>query len=141
MTDSKTENAIMVDTLAADALMPHVRALAETIGPRPAGHPEEAQARSYIRETLAGFDLTDIEEMTFQTADSWGYTTIFATTLALAGYALGRTGRTGSLMGSAANLASAAAFWQMLDMRRSTLARLAPPTPERQPDCAHCADR
>ena len=61
----------MIDTLSAHSLLTHVSALARDIGPRPAGHPAEAQAREYIRRTLieAGFDAGEIEELPFATPD------------------------------------------------------------------------
>lgn len=42
----------MTDGLLSDALLLHVRKLAEEIGPRPAGHPAEMRARQYIRQVL-----------------------------------------------------------------------------------------
>ncbi|MFN2286140.1 MAG: hypothetical protein ACK2UQ_17125 [Anaerolineae bacterium] len=43
----------MTDALLSDALMLHVRKLAEEIGPRPAGHPPDMRARQYIRQVLS----------------------------------------------------------------------------------------
>lgn len=75
--------------LSASALMGHVRALADGIGPRPPGHPQENEARTYIRRVLAGEGFDEIEEMPFPAWDTWGYSFVAPVALALAGNALG----------------------------------------------------
>jgi len=87
----------MNDPLASDALMEHVRALAGEIGPRPAGHPAEAQARQYVRRALARAGIEQVEEMPFGAWDTWTYLLATPTLLSLAGNALERLGRDGWL--------------------------------------------
>ncbi len=97
----------MTDFLSAEALMEHVRALAQDIGPRPTGHSEEEQARDYIRRVLHDAEITDIEEMPFPAWDTWGYLLIVPASLSLMGNILGKIGRFGKLVGGTLTLASA----------------------------------
>ena len=60
----------MSDTLSSAALMAHVRALADGIGPRPAGTPREARAHEYVREALTGLGITNIETLAFRAPDT-----------------------------------------------------------------------
>lgn len=66
----------MADPLSGDALIETVRALADDIGPRPAGHEEEEQAREYLRGRLDETAITDVETLRFRTTDTWGWLTI-----------------------------------------------------------------
>jgi hypothetical protein len=116
----------MTDFLSSEALMTHVRALAQDIGPRPAGHPEEARAREYIRRVLADVGLYDIEGMPFPTWDTWGYTLLGPPLLALAGNALRRGGRPGKLTGGLAALLGAYSLWQGAGAHRQPLSFLFP---------------
>ena len=88
----------MIDPLSTQQLLTHVSALARDIGPRPAGHPAEAQAREYIRRTLIdlGFDAGEIEDMPFPAPDTWGYLFAAPVVLTLAANGLGKiAGRVG----------------------------------------------
>jgi hypothetical protein len=117
------------ECLSAKALMAHVQALADGIGPRPPGHPEEKEARAYIRRVLAGEGFDEIEEMPFPTWDTWGYSFIVPVALALAGNALGRGGRAGKLVGGLAALTGTYQLWQLSRIRRQPLAALFPKRP------------
>ncbi|NTU82619.1 MAG: hypothetical protein HGA45_25160, partial [Chloroflexales bacterium] len=75
----------MHDPLAADALMSHIRALADEIGPRPPGHAEEARAREYIRAALAALGYDQVEELPFQTIDEPIYAFFYPLCLSAAG--------------------------------------------------------
>ncbi len=115
----------MVDYLNAEALMKHVRALADDIGARPAGTPREARAHHYVSQTLAEANLTDIETLDFKAPDTWGYSTIIPTTLALAGNAL-LGGRRGRFLGGLVSLYAAYTLWKTMGAQRTLLASLAP---------------
>lgn len=107
----------MIDTLTAQHLLTHVKALACDIGPRPAGHPAEAQAREYIRRTLieTGFDAGEIEELPFATPDTWWWLFAGPIGLTLAANGLGKIGgQAGKLIGGLLSLFSA------LELSRST---------------------
>ncbi len=121
----------MSDFLTAQALFAHVRALAEDIGPRPTGHPAEAQARAYIRERLqqAGFSADEIEEMPLQVWDTWGYTLVVPLLLSLAGNAAARAGRFGKLIGGLTSLFSAYHLWKAEAGARQPLGFLFPKRP------------
>jgi len=116
----------MTDALSAEALMAHVRALAEEIGPRPAGHPEEAAARVYVRGALARLGIAEVEELPFPTPDTWGYGQMIPLSLALVGNILGWLGRLGRLAGGLAALGAAYTLWQNMSGRRQPLAALNP---------------
>ena len=102
----------MSDPLSANNLMKYVRVLADEIGPRPAGHPQEAQARLYIRQELERSGFTDIEEMPLTTWDTWSYNLLGPALLALSGSLLGRLGRLSKLAGGLTSLAGAYFLWQ-----------------------------
>lgn len=122
----------MSDSLSAQQLLTHVRALAHDIGPRPAGHPAEAQAREYICQTLveAGFDAGDIEAQPFAAPDTWGYLFAGPITLTLAANGLGKiAGRVGKLIGGALSLFSALELWRTTRAQRQRLSLLYPTQP------------
>jgi hypothetical protein len=75
----------MTDYLAGSHLKATIRALVETTGPRPAGHPAEAQARQLIETLLREGGIQDIETIDYRTPDTWGWGTIVPTIMALAG--------------------------------------------------------
>jgi hypothetical protein len=117
----------MSDPLAAEALMRHIRALADEIGPRPPGHPAEAQARAYIRRTLAEMGYTAVEEQPFLTFDKSIYPFFFPLCLSIAGGLLGELGgRWGKASGAAMGLLAALGFWRWSGGGRQPLTRLAP---------------
>ncbi len=63
-----------MDFLSAANLIQHVNALADNIGPRPAGSRAEMQARQYVRHALtdAGVEIpADVQR--FSAPDTWGY--------------------------------------------------------------------
>ncbi len=111
----------MAHPLAAEALMPHVRALAEEIGPRPAGHPAEMRARQYVRQALHKSGYTEVENLTFLAPDTWGY----ATGLPLA-LTLGSNLLPDRLLGGLTALAGGYFLWGATRIRRQPLTVLAP---------------
>ncbi len=102
----------MSESLSAKTLMTHVRALADDIGPRPAGHPAEAQARAYIRRALAEVGISEVETLPFAVPDTWGYALLAPALAALGGNLLGATGRLGRLGGALTSLLGAYALWR-----------------------------
>jgi acetylornithine deacetylase/succinyl-diaminopimelate desuccinylase-like protein len=120
----------MRDPLAAETLMDHVRALADGIGPRPPGHPEEAAARAYIRQELAALGYDQVEEQPFRTPDEPAYAFAYPLYLGLAGALIGELGgRAGKLLGGAAGLAAAGSLLAWCGGRRQPLTALAPQHP------------
>lgn len=118
MAMQETTDSTMTDQMSADVLMKHVRALAEEIGPRPAGSADETRAREYIRGVLRDIGLTEIEEMRVSTPNSPGYYTIPPVLLALAGGVIGRFGRVGRLIGGAAAITGAVSSCWFEGMRK-----------------------
>jgi hypothetical protein len=119
----------METPLSADHLMQHVRALADEIGPRPAGHPQEDQARAYVRERLHAYGFDEIETLPFSAPDTWGYSMIYPMFLALASNALGRRRRAGRVLGGLLALTSAYFVWKATGCGRHPLTALAPQRP------------
>lgn len=119
----------MADPLDADALMAHVHVLADTIGPRPAGHPAEAAARDYIRRTLAEAGITSVEELPFQTWDTWGYPLVAPAALGLIGALLGLGGRARAALGALLGLGSTYHLWRTLLTMHQPLSPLFPKHP------------
>ena len=119
----------MPTALSAARLMHHVRALADEIGPRPAGHPEEAQAHAYVREQLQTFGYDEIETLPFPTPDTWGYALIYPVLLVLASNGLGRRKGVGRLLGGLLALTGAYFFWKATGSGRHPLTKLAPRRP------------
>lgn len=70
--------------LNGEDLLQTVRDLADGIGPRPPGHAEEEQARTYLLKRLKEIGITDTEKIIFSTYDSWDRSTITPTALAAA---------------------------------------------------------
>lgn len=116
----------MPDALLSDALMLHVRKLAEEIGPRPAGHPAEMRARQYIRQVLSALDYEDIETLPFLTPDTWGYALGNPLALTLASNLLGMRSRVGRVLGGVLALASAYTLWRSTCVDKQPLAALSP---------------
>ncbi len=122
----------MIDTLTAAQLLTHVSALACDIGPRPAGHPAEAQAREYIRRILieSGFDAGEIEELPFATPDTWGWLFAGPIGLTLAANGLGKIGgQMGKFIGGAWSLFSALELTRTTRTQRQRLSFLYPTRP------------
>lgn len=116
----------MSDYLASPNLAQHVRALAQSIGPRPAGHPAEAIAQDYVRETLQALGWSEVEEMPFATWDTWGYTTITPNFLALLGNWLGKLGGYGRFLGGLFSLFSSYHLLRASECGKQPLAFLYP---------------
>jgi hypothetical protein len=116
----------MPDCLCADALMTHVRALAQGIGPRPPGHPADAQARGYVRRVLADAGLQDVHELPFWAWNTWGYSLGAPVALSLLGNVIGMLGRPGKLVGGTASLASAYQLFRVVGAHRQPFAFVFP---------------
>lgn len=117
----------MSDQLAPDALMTHIHALADGIGPRPAGTPREAQAHAYVRRALADYGFDDIETLPFRAPETWGWSLMLPAALALAGnFALG--GRRGRLLGGLLSLWAAGAVWATYRCQRTPAVEMLTPT-------------
>jgi hypothetical protein len=119
----------MTAILSAEHLMQHVRALADDIGPRPAGHPAEDQARAYVRAQLHAYGFDDVETIPFQAPDTWGYSMIYPLLLALGSNALGQRRRTGRVIGGLLALTGAYFLWKATGIERQPLTALAPHRP------------
>lgn len=117
-----------MEHLNGDQLMSYVRALADEIGPRPAGHPQEELARDTVRRVLAehGLGPEDIETIPFLTADTWGYMATLPTFLTLMTNLPGRSGLLSRLTGGAIGLLSSVALWLGVGGQRQPLAFLTP---------------
>lgn len=116
----------MTDALLSDALLLHVRKLAEEIGPRPAGHPAEMRARQYVRQVLGTLGYDGIETLPFLTPDTWGYALGNPLALTLASNLLGTRNRGGRVLGGVTALASAYTLWRSTRIDKQPLAMLSP---------------
>ncbi|MBZ0283416.1 MAG: Zn-dependent exopeptidase M28 [Anaerolineae bacterium] len=101
-----------MEQLQGEKLKTYVSALADEIGPRPAGHPEEAQARAYLCEQLKAGGIMDIEEFTFPTIDTWGYAMIIPALLVVAGGLIASVGWIGTIIGGLMTLFGLYHLWQ-----------------------------
>ncbi len=119
----------MDDPISAQALYRHIQALAETIGPRPTGHPQEEEARRYIRQTLAATGITDIERMPLRAWDTWGYTLTAPAILTLLGNGLNVLGAPGKLAGAMSALIAAWHLHRATAGRKQPLSFLFPRRP------------
>lgn len=117
----------MSDMLTASALMAHVRALADDIGPRPAGTPREALAHDYVRQALADLGIADVETLTFRAPDTWGYSLILPAAAALLGNFL--PGRRGRFLGGLISLLATYTLWQAMGARRPVINEFVPDGP------------
>lgn len=106
--------------LDAEALMKHLRMLADEIGPRPAGHVEEMRTRQYIRTVLYALGYPEVESLPFLAPDTWGYA--LNSPLIAAWFSNLLPSR---LWGGLAALGSAYALWHGTRIGRHPLARLA----------------
>jgi hypothetical protein len=115
------------DPLSAQALMAHIRALADQIGPRRTGSLQEAAAREYIRRTLSGAGVAEIEEQAFPTVDSIfkAYIPLMAGPLLAAPLSWKRWG---SLIGGAVTLGCTYLMWRHMSGGQQPLAALMPRT-------------
>lgn len=114
-----------MDYLSAAHLMRHVRALAETIGPRPPGSRAEMQARQYVRHALADAGITeDIEEQSFTTPDTLGYAALIPLSLSILGNLLPFR-----KLGGLVTLFNTWAAFQLFSGRRQPYTFLTPSSP------------
>ena len=112
--------------LKARNLMPHVRALAQEIGPRPAGHVEEERARQYILGALDNLGYGQVEALTFPAHDTWGYALGNPLALGLLSNLLPKRGR---LLGGLATLACTYTLWDAMRINKQPLSALSPQRP------------
>ncbi|MBI5668738.1 MAG: M28 family peptidase [Chloroflexi bacterium] len=117
----------MADTLLAETLMRYVRALADDIGPRPAGTPREQWAHDAVRQALADMGITEVETIPFEAPQTWSYSMMLPPALALAGNLL--PGRLGRLVGGLLALHAAYSVHTTARSQRTLLAALAPMGP------------
>ncbi len=118
----------MTDPLAPDSLMHHVCALADDIGPRPAGTPGEAAAQDYVRRQLESYGVDDVRTLRFKTPISWGFSIGAPLALAVAGSLL-PFGRLARLIGAGASFYAAHQIWRTFAADRPAMARLAKQLP------------
>jgi hypothetical protein len=104
--------AAMIDPLSAQALMTHVRVLADELGPRPTGGIAEGAAHEYIRRTLELSGFKQTETLPFMAWNTWGYSLLAPLTLAMLGNGLRYLSGFGHLLGGALGLGSAALIVQ-----------------------------
>ncbi len=114
--------------LSANILLSHVRALADEIGPRPAGHPAEMRARQYIRQILCELGYDAPETLTFPAPDTWGYAMLGPLLLGLLANALGKS-RPARLLGGLTTLGAAYLLWDATRVGKQPLTALAPRRP------------
>ncbi len=119
----------MPDSLSAQTLMTHVKALAQDIGPRPPGSVQERLARNYIRQVLNEIGLSHIEEIPFLTNDTWGYGLIIPIALALLGNLIGNKSKKGRLIGGLLSLVSAYSLWRLMNNQSQLFFPLYPKGP------------
>lgn len=119
----------MTDPLDAQTLAKHVETLSRRIGPRPTGHPAEAVAQEYVRDTLRELGYSEIEEMPFPAWDTWGYPAGAPGALSLAGSTLGKLGRIGRGLSGLLSVFAAANLLAVSQCARQPLAALYPKRP------------
>lgn len=100
--------------------MQHVEALANAIGPRPAGSRQEMRAREYVRFALRDLGIETVEEIAFPTPSTWGYGVLVPAILAVLGNLVGR------LAGGVTALLAAYSLQQLMGSRRHPLQFLFP---------------
>lgn len=109
------------DSLSAAALMAHVHALADVIGPRPAGSRHEMQAREYVRVTLEESGIEPVEETAFPAPSTWGYGLLVPSAAAFASNALSGLGWLGRLLSGTTTLIAAYSLRQFMGSRKHPL--------------------
>ncbi|MFC1959320.1 M28 family peptidase [Chloroflexota bacterium] len=116
----------MTDFLAGTDLVQHVKALADDIGPRPAGHPEERAALIYCRSQLESYGLSDLEEIPFPAANTWFYALAVPLLIGLGTNLPGRRGPLHNLLGGGIGLAASYAILEGTKCNRQPFQRLHP---------------
>ena len=95
-------------------LMEHVRALAGTIGPRPAASDAEGRAATYVSEQLRALGIEPVREQTFASSTPIGRTTLLLSSLMALGLAAGRGSRLAKAAGGVAAVAGAYSLYRLL---------------------------
>ncbi len=95
-------------------LMDHIRALAETIGPRPAASNAERRAAHYVAEQLRELGVDIIREQSFSSSTPIGRTSLVLTVLQSLALLGGRNSRLAKLAGGAAALSTTYAIYRLL---------------------------
>jgi hypothetical protein len=104
-------------SLQPEALMVHMRAICQGIGPRPSTSHQESQAADYVEKTLRHWGMTDIKRQLFKSRNSYGWATVPCFAVGLLASIFAAVGsRWGKLISSVLLLGSARTF------RRSVLA-------------------
>ncbi|HSD85560.1 MAG TPA: M28 family peptidase [Anaerolineae bacterium] len=111
--------------LSGSRLYAHVQRFITNVGPRPAGSPAEAAARRALEEYLHQQAITQTEQLSFSTTNTWGYGTIIPLLMALAGQFLPIRSRP---LRATLSLVAAHQFWLTLhgQMRWQLLYRCYP---------------
>lgn len=126
----------MADPLSGRTLFGYVDDLAGQIGPRPPGGAGDAAARALIYQRLleAGISPGWIEELTFSTWDTWGWTLLAPVFATLLGSVCGelaprRLRRVGKLAGAGLGLLSVFHLWQSGQAKQDVFAPFYPHRP------------
>ncbi len=112
-----------VNYLSAASLTQHVSAIADGIGPRPAGSRAEMQARQYVRHALkdAGVEIM-VDVQRFSVPETWGYAALTHTAVGVLSNLLpGKLRKAGALL----TLFSAYRLMQFMSGGRSPFAGVA----------------
>ncbi|HZU86346.1 MAG TPA: M28 family peptidase [Anaerolineaceae bacterium] len=118
----------MKDPLSAQALMTHVKVIADEIGPRPTGGMAEGAAHEYIRRTLELSGFKQTETMPFMAWNTWTYPLGAPLVFSMLGNLLRYLGGCGYLLGGALGLTSASL---MVESTRSNTRQLGALFPKR----------
>ncbi|NNJ09655.1 M28 family peptidase [Chloroflexales bacterium ZM16-3] len=125
MVDARVNAVSEIDSLDGESLLNHVSALAYNIGPRPAGHPAETRARTYIRKALEEMGFDEVKVQPFTTPDTWAYALGTPFALSLGGLLLGRLGRLGRAVGAVLGAGAAYLTWRAASGLSQPLDRVA----------------
>ncbi|MHC4537932.1 MAG: M28 family peptidase [Planctomycetota bacterium] len=111
--------------LSGSHLFGHIQRFAGDIGPRPAGHAAETKARDALQAYLHRLEVTQTEQLSFSTTDTWGYGTITPLLIALVSSLLPVQNR---FLKATLNLMAAHQFWLTVNgqMRSHPLYRFYP---------------
>ncbi len=107
-----------MEHLQGDALRQTVRALADDIGPRPAGSPAEERARKFLKAELMRAGITQQERLPFMTVNTWGYGTVVPLLMAFAGGLLAHGKTVGRILSTAVSFRAAYDLWKHLTCNR-----------------------
>jgi hypothetical protein len=107
-----------MEHLQGDALKRTVEALADDIGPRPAGSAAEEKARKFLKSELMRAGITQQERLPFMTVNTWGYGLIAPMLMALLGGFIGRWKGVGRILGAGLSLRAAYDLWKHLTCNR-----------------------